>query len=46
MPTETERGAYMKAIGVVVQPTDSTGVCGEVWSHQCFLEKELRYSTI
>lgn len=41
--TETERGAYMKAVGLIVQPTETTGLCGEVWSHQDFLQRELRY---
>jgi hypothetical protein len=42
MPTDIERGAYMKAIGIIVQPTKNTGVCGQVWTHQDFLKQELR----
>lgn len=42
MPTDVERGAYMKAIGVIVQPTQDTGVCGQVWNHQAFLQQELQ----
>ncbi|KAL9543542.1 hypothetical protein MBANPS3_008066 [Mucor bainieri] len=41
MPTDVERGAYMKAIGVIVEPTQETGICGRVWSHQAFLQQEL-----
>ncbi|KAL7314855.1 hypothetical protein PS15m_006370 [Mucor circinelloides] len=41
MPTDVERGAYMKAIGVIVEPTQDTGICGEVWNHQAFLQQEL-----
>ncbi|KAK4520755.1 uncharacterized protein ATC70_006635 [Mucor velutinosus] len=41
MPTDVERGAYMKAIGVIVEPTQETGICGEVWNHQGFLQQEL-----
>ncbi|KAI9245198.1 hypothetical protein EDC94DRAFT_530380, partial [Helicostylum pulchrum] len=40
-PTETNRGAHMKAIGIIVQPTSDTGVCGKVWTHEHFLKKEL-----
>lgn len=32
----------MKAIGIIVQPTKNTGLCGEVWTHEKFLRKELR----
>lgn len=42
MPTETERGAHMKAIGIIVQPTHNTGICGQMWTHKGFLKKELR----
>ncbi|GAN00971.1 sphingosine kinase [Mucor ambiguus] len=41
MPTNVERGAYMKAIGVIVEPTQETGICGKVWNHQAFLRQEL-----
>lgn len=43
-PTETNRGAHMKAIGIIVQPTANIGVCGKVWTHEHFLKKELRYT--
>jgi hypothetical protein len=42
MPTDVERGAYMKSIGVIVQPTQDTGICGQVWNHQVFLQQELQ----
>lgn len=41
MPTDVDRGAYMKAIGVIVEPTQETGICGQVWNHQAFLQQEL-----
>ncbi|CEP18010.1 hypothetical protein [Parasitella parasitica] len=41
MPSDIERGAYMKAIGIIVQPTQDTGICGEVWNHQAFLQQQL-----
>ena len=40
---ETDRGAHMKAIGIIVQPTASTGICGQPWMHRDFLKRELRY---
>lgn len=40
--TNVERGAYMKAIGVLVTPTKSTGLCGQAWYHQAFLQNEIR----
>lgn len=43
LPTNVDRGAHMKAIGLIVQPTESTGLCGQIWSHQEYLKKELRY---
>ncbi|KAI8643641.1 hypothetical protein BD408DRAFT_481947 [Parasitella parasitica] len=42
MPSDVERGAYMKAIGIIVQPTQDTGICGEVWNHQAFLQQQLQ----
>ncbi|KAI7904847.1 uncharacterized protein BX663DRAFT_330231 [Cokeromyces recurvatus] len=36
-----ERGACMKAIGLLVKPTEHTDLCGEVWSHAPFLKEEL-----
>ncbi|KAG2194258.1 hypothetical protein INT47_009668 [Mucor saturninus] len=46
MPTETERGAHMKAIGIIVQPTLNTGICGQVWTHKKFLKKELSHHMV
>lgn len=44
MSIDTSRGAYMKAVGLVVKPTKSTGACGNVWKHKNFLMQELRYN--
>ncbi|CAO3666733.1 unnamed protein product [Rhizopus stolonifer] len=41
MSINTSRGAYMKAIGLLVKPTKDTGVCGEVWKHRDYLTKEI-----
>ncbi|KAG1223741.1 hypothetical protein G6F35_004468 [Rhizopus arrhizus] len=41
MPVDTSRGAYMKAIGILVKPTRQTGDCGEVWKHKDYLIKEI-----
>lgn len=42
MSINTSRGAYMKAIGLLVKPTKDTGVCGEVWKHKDYLTREIR----
>ncbi|KAG0182624.1 hypothetical protein DFQ29_003177 [Apophysomyces sp. BC1021] len=38
--TDGERGAVMKAVGVLVLPTLETGKCGEVWRHNDYLKTE------
>ncbi|CEI89606.1 hypothetical protein RMCBS344292_03957 [Rhizopus microsporus] len=43
MSIDTSRGAYMKAVGLVVKPTKSTGACGNVWKHKNFLMQELSH---
>ncbi|KAI8981001.1 hypothetical protein BDB01DRAFT_851416 [Pilobolus umbonatus] len=42
MPIESGRGALMKGIGVLVQPTSDTSLCGEVWRYAPYLRNELR----
>ncbi|RUS27378.1 hypothetical protein BC938DRAFT_483336 [Jimgerdemannia flammicorona] len=37
-----ERGARMRAVGVVVVPTPESGRCGQVWRHVEWLRREVR----
>ncbi|KAF7732013.1 hypothetical protein EC973_007118 [Apophysomyces ossiformis] len=40
VPVDGNRGACMKAVGVLVVPTPETGRCGEVWRHSGYLKEE------